>query len=60
MRCGNSFVDLENHQKPREIHVCLMFVMKDKTHLFKWTDESLVEEIEEFQEVVDNLKRDVS
>lgn len=37
-----------------------MFIMKDKTHLFKWTDESLVEEIEEFHEVVDNLKRDVS
>ncbi|KAH0856955.1 hypothetical protein HID58_085216, partial [Brassica napus] len=32
-------------------HVCSMFVMKDKIHLFKWTHESLVEEIEEFQEV---------
>lgn len=33
--------------------------MKDKIYLFKWIDELFVEEIEEFYEVVDNLKRDV-
>ncbi|KAL0741720.1 hypothetical protein Bca4012_083233 [Brassica carinata] len=29
--------------------------MKDKSHLFKWTDKSVVEEIEDFQELFDVL-----
>ncbi|CAH8363615.1 unnamed protein product [Eruca vesicaria subsp. sativa] len=29
--------------------------MKDKTHLFKWTDKSVVEEIDDFQDVFDVL-----
>lgn len=34
--------------------------MKDKTHLFKWTDESVVEEIEDFQDLFDVLLVDNS
>ncbi|KAL0753372.1 hypothetical protein Bca101_091040 [Brassica carinata] len=32
-----------------------MLMMKDKTHLFKWTDKSVVEEIENFQDLFDVL-----
>jgi len=34
--------------------------MKDKTHLFKWTDKSVVEEIEDFQDLFDVLLVDNS
>ncbi|RID49977.1 hypothetical protein BRARA_H00736 [Brassica rapa] len=34
--------------------------MKDKTHLFKWTDKSFVEEIEDFQDLFDVLLVDNS
>lgn len=34
--------------------------MKDKTHLFKWTDKSVVEEIEDFQELFDVILSDNS
>ena len=37
-----------------------MIMMKDKTYLFKWTDRSVVEEIEDFQELVDVLLIDNS
>ena len=37
-----------------------MVMMKDITHLFKWTDRSVVEEIEDFQELVDVLLIDNS
>uniref|UniRef100_M4DF80 Uncharacterized protein n=1 Tax=Brassica campestris TaxID=3711 RepID=M4DF80_BRACM len=30
-----------------------MLMMKDKTHLFKWTDKSVVEEIEDFKDLFD-------
>ena len=32
-----------------------MLPMKEKTHLFKWTDKSVVEEIEDFQDLFDVL-----
>lgn len=32
----------------------------DKTHLFKWTDKSVVEEIEDFQDLFDVLLVDNS
>lgn len=37
-----------------------MFLMKDKTHLFKWTDKSVVEEIEDFEDLFDVLLVDNS
>ncbi|KAL0682433.1 hypothetical protein Bca4012_049280 [Brassica carinata] len=37
-----------------------MLLMKDKTHLFKWTDKSVVEEIEDFQDLFDVLLVDNS
>ncbi|CDY22241.1 BnaC02g25450D [Brassica napus] len=37
----------------RLFHYCPMGSEKDITHLFKWTDRSVVEEIEDFQELVD-------
>ncbi|KAL0657184.1 hypothetical protein Bca4012_077768 [Brassica carinata] len=35
-----------------------MLMMKDKTHLFKWTNKSVVEEIEDFQDRFDVLHVD--
>ncbi|CAH8390794.1 unnamed protein product [Eruca vesicaria subsp. sativa] len=39
----------------RLFHCCLMRSDKDKTHLFKWTDKLVVEEIEDFQDLFDVL-----
>ncbi|KAL0723144.1 hypothetical protein Bca4012_037743 [Brassica carinata] len=39
----------------RLFHCCPMGSEKDKSHLFKWTDKSVVEEIEDFQELFDVL-----
>ncbi|CDY67939.1 BnaCnng57060D [Brassica napus] len=39
----------------RLFHSCPMGSEKDKTHLFKWTDRPVVEEIEDFQELVDSV-----
>ncbi|KAL0650966.1 hypothetical protein Bca4012_093657 [Brassica carinata] len=39
----------------RLFHRCPMGSEKDKTHLFKWTDKSVVEEIENFQDLFDVL-----
>ncbi|KAH0897946.1 hypothetical protein HID58_047514 [Brassica napus] len=44
----------------RLFHSCPMGSDKEKTHLFKWTDRSVVEEIEDFQELVDVLPIDNS
>ena len=37
-----------------------MLLMKEKTHLFKWTDKSVVEETEDFQDLFDVLLVDNS
>ncbi|KAG2266599.1 hypothetical protein Bca52824_073678 [Brassica carinata] len=39
----------------RLFHRCPMGSEMDKTHLFKWTDKSVVEEIEDFQDLFDVL-----
>ncbi|KAH0880057.1 hypothetical protein HID58_067451, partial [Brassica napus] len=39
----------------RLFHRCPMGSEKDKSHLFKWTDKSVVEEIEDFQDLFDVL-----
>ncbi|WZZ58139.1 hypothetical protein YC2023_058246 [Brassica napus] len=44
----------------RLFHCCPMGSQKDKTHLFKWTDKSVVEEIEDFQDLFDVLLIDNS
>ncbi|KAL0666505.1 hypothetical protein Bca4012_029209 [Brassica carinata] len=44
----------------RLFHCCLMGSEMDKTHLFKWTDKSVVEEIEDFQDLFDVLLVDNS
>ncbi|KAG2311374.1 hypothetical protein Bca52824_022931 [Brassica carinata] len=44
----------------RLFYCCPMGSEKDKTHLFKWTDKSVVEEIEDFQELFDVLLIDNS
>nr|VDC99419.1 unnamed protein product [Brassica oleracea] len=44
----------------RLFHCCPMGSEKDKTHLFKWTDKSVVEEIEDFQDLFDVLLVDNS
>ncbi|KAF2546525.1 hypothetical protein F2Q70_00020198 [Brassica cretica] len=44
----------------RLFHCCPMGSQKDKTHLFKWTDKSVVEEIEDFQDLFDMLLIDNS
>ncbi|XP_048605820.1 uncharacterized protein LOC125583227 [Brassica napus] len=44
----------------RLFHSCLMGSEKDKTNMFKWTDRSVVEEIEDFQELVNVLLIDNS
>ncbi|CAH8381052.1 unnamed protein product [Eruca vesicaria subsp. sativa] len=55
-RCGEGdvlFTSKTWENLGRLFHCCLMGYEKDKPHLFKWTDKSVVEEIEDFQEVVD-------
>ena len=42
------------------LSVYWMLLMKEKTHLFKWTDNSVVEEIEDFQDLFDVLLVDNS
>ncbi|XP_018474103.2 uncharacterized protein At4g04775-like [Raphanus sativus] len=44
----------------RLFHCCPMGSEKDKTHLFKWTDKSVVEEIEDFKDLFDVLLVDNS
>ncbi|XP_056841703.1 uncharacterized protein At1g43920, Chloroplastic-like [Raphanus sativus] len=44
----------------RLFHCCPMGSEKDKTHLFKWTDISVVEEIEDFRDLFDVLLVDNS
>ncbi|KAH0904029.1 hypothetical protein HID58_043532 [Brassica napus] len=44
----------------RLFHCCPMGSEMDKTHLFKWTDKSVVEEIEDFQDLFDVLLVDNS
>ncbi|KAL0716797.1 hypothetical protein Bca4012_066119 [Brassica carinata] len=44
----------------RLFHCCPMGSEKDKTHLFKWTDKAVVEEIEDFQDLFDVLLVDNS
>ncbi|XP_056854558.1 uncharacterized protein At1g43920, Chloroplastic-like [Raphanus sativus] len=44
----------------RLFHCCPMGSEMDKTHLFKWTDESVIEEVEDFQELFDVLLVDTS
>ena len=34
--------------------------MKDKYHLFKWTDESMVEEIKDINVMLSDVKGDIS
>ncbi|CAH8306580.1 unnamed protein product [Eruca vesicaria subsp. sativa] len=55
-RCGEGAVlfTSKTWENPgRLFHYFPMGSEKDKTHLFKWTDKSVVEEIEDLQEVVD-------
>lgn len=42
------------------LSVYWMLLMKEKTHLFKWSDKSVVEEIEDFQDLFDVLLVDNS
>ncbi|KAH0860371.1 hypothetical protein HID58_088632, partial [Brassica napus] len=44
----------------RLFHCCPLGSQKDKTHLFKWTDKSVVEKIEDFQDLFDVLLVDNS
>ncbi|XP_018443696.2 uncharacterized protein At4g04775-like [Raphanus sativus] len=44
----------------RLFHSCPLGSKQDKTHLFKWTDKSVVEEIEDFQDLFDVLLVDNS
>ncbi|KAG2289340.1 hypothetical protein Bca52824_048944 [Brassica carinata] len=54
--CGeavNRFTSKTIQNPGRLFHCCPLGSQKDKTHLFKWTDKSVVEEIEDFQDLFD-------
>ncbi|KAL0788403.1 hypothetical protein Bca101_004649 [Brassica carinata] len=59
---GSEMVSLYSYNLHAQsnLTVWLMLMMKDKTHLFKWTDKSVVEEIEDFQDLFDVLLVDNS
>ncbi|KAH0895421.1 hypothetical protein HID58_044989 [Brassica napus] len=61
--CGeavNRFTSKTIQNPGRLFHCCPLGSQKDKTHLFKWTDKSVVEEIEDFQDLFDVLLVDNS
>ncbi|KAG5411769.1 hypothetical protein IGI04_008088 [Brassica rapa subsp. trilocularis] len=61
--CGeavNRFTSKTIQNPGRLFHCCPLGSQKDKTHLFKWTDKSVVEEIENFQDLFDVLLVDNS
>ncbi|XP_010445160.1 PREDICTED: uncharacterized protein At4g04775-like [Camelina sativa] len=61
-RCGRfSVMKTSNTMKNpgRLFHCCPNGSDENPSHLFKWTDISMVEEMEEFESVVDKIEREV-